>query len=124
MDIASARCWYHGSPEKLTTIRKGSTITQKLALARIFSHKPSLVSVSDDGHIKHNGAMPGYVYVVAEKVGAGDVAPHPRTSMAPGDEWLTNRELRVQLLHPATPLPEEQLTDADIALLQEHLERN
>jgi hypothetical protein len=33
--------WYHGSPLKLTTLLKESTITQKRELARIFSYNES-----------------------------------------------------------------------------------
>ena len=37
------RVWYHGSPEDLTELATGSTITPNRALARAFSHKPTLV---------------------------------------------------------------------------------
>jgi len=121
MGFDPAQPWYHGSPFELTTIREGSTITQKRELARIFSHKPTLVSVSDDGQVKHNGAMRGYLYAIGEGIEPGDVIPHPRTAMAPGDEWLTTRELRVQLLCPTELVLEEQLTDVELALLQERL---
>ena len=36
--------WYHGSPERFTLLRAGSTITQWRALAEAFSHKPQAVS--------------------------------------------------------------------------------
>ena len=121
MDFDPARTWYHGSPLKLTTLHEGSTITQKRGLARIFSHKPTLVSVSDNGQIKHNGMLLGYLYVVADEIQPKDVVPHPRTAMAPGDEWLTTRELRLQLLCSTEPAPEEQLTDAEWAALQRQL---
>lgn len=86
MDFESSLHWYHGSPSELTSIRAGSTITQNIELRRIFSHKPTIVPVSDDGQIKHNGATPGYLYVVAGPVKQKDVSQHPKTSMAPGDE--------------------------------------
>lgn len=124
MAFGPAQRWYHGSPTKLTTIRKGSTITQKRELARVFSHKPALVSVSDDGQIAHSGTQPGYLYAIAERVEPGDVVPHPRTTMAVGDEWLTTRPLRVELLCHTVPLPEEQLTDAEVAVLRAHAERS
>ncbi len=113
MDFDPARTWYHGSPLKLTTLHEGSTITQKRELARIFSHKPTLVSVSDAGHIKHNGTIPGYLYVVADEILPKDVVPHPRTTMAPGDEWLTTREIHLQLMCSTEPVPEEQLADEE-----------
>jgi hypothetical protein len=121
MNFDPALPWYHGSPFELTTVCEGSTITQKLELARIFSHEPTLVSISDDAQIKHNGATKGYLYAIAEGIGPGDVIPHPRTAMAPGDEWLTTRDLRVQLLGPTEPVPEEQLTDVELTVLQQRL---
>ncbi len=107
--------WYHGSSLELRTIRAGSTITRKRELARVFSHKPQLVSVDDAGNIRHNGRQPGYLYVIAEPVRPGDVTPHPRSTMAPGDEWITTRELRVRFLGSTVPRPEELLTEAEIA---------
>jgi len=65
--------------------------------------------------------MPGYLYTVADEIQPGDVVPHPRTTMAPGDEWLTTRELRLRLLCSTVPAPEEQLTDEECAILQGRL---
>ncbi len=121
MDFDPDQPWYHGSPLKLTALREGSTITQKRDLARIFSHKPTIVSISDDGQIKHNGTMPGYLYTISEDVGPGDGIPHPRTTMSPGYEWLTTRELRVQLLCAAELAPEDQLTDDELSAIEEYL---
>lgn len=106
--------WYHGSPFELTALHVGSTITQRRDLARIFSHKPMIVSIDDEGHIKHNGALPGYLYIIDEAVAPEDVEAHPRTTMGPGDEWLTHRELRVRLLSVVEPRPEELLTEAEL----------
>jgi hypothetical protein len=77
--------------------------------------------VSDDGQIKHNGSLQGFLYVVAESIKAGDVISHPRTTMGLDDEWLTTRELRVQLLCPSELVTEEQLTEVEIAALQKRL---
>ncbi len=118
MDFDPTQPWYHGSPFELRTIRKGSTITQQRELARVFSHKPPMVCIEDDGRIKHNGTQSGYLYVIAEEVRSGDVDPHPRTTMRPGDEWLTTRELRVRFLGSTVPRPDELLTEADIAELR------
>jgi hypothetical protein len=115
--------WYHGSPLELTVLRKESTITQKRELARIFSHKPIIVSVSDNGQVKHNGTMPGYLYVIADKVQPEDVIPHPHTTMEPGDEWLTTRELHLRLLCITKPVSSEQLTDEEYAALLERLNK-
>ena len=53
--------WYHGSLFKLKKLEKGSTITPDKNLAKIFSHKPSIVSISDKGEIKHDGEKKGYL---------------------------------------------------------------
>ena len=56
--------WYHGSQEQLTKLRAGSSNTQNRDLAKAFSHRPSLVSMSDRGDgevspetflVRHNG---------------------------------------------------------------------
>ena len=80
------RTWYHGSPFELTTLREGSTITQDRNLARVFSHKPTLVSVSDDGKIQHSGTVSGFLYLIAEDIQPDDVYPHPTSSMEAGKE--------------------------------------
>lgn len=110
--------WYHGSPEQLTYLRKGSTITQDQNLARVFSHKPALVECYRDAHgqlrIKHAGTRSGYLYRIAEPVHPEDVSPHPRSSMEPGLEWIINRELRVELIAETQVVPAEQFTPAEI----------
>lgn len=110
--------WYHGSPLKLDVLRTGSTMTQWRDLARVFSHKPPIVSISDDRRLQHNGTQPGCLYEIAEPVAAGDVEPHPRTTMSPGDEWLTHRELRLRLIGETTVRPEEFLSDEDIEAIK------
>lgn len=69
--------WYHGSQQELSVLRAGSSISQNQAIARIFSHRPSLVSTQDDGTYKHNGTVPGYLYSIDEEISAVDVEPHP-----------------------------------------------
>jgi hypothetical protein len=113
--------WYHGSPFELTTLRVGSTITQRRDLARIFSHKPVIVSIDDDGRIRHSGTLPGYLYIIDETVAPEDVEAHPRTTMGPGDEWLTHRELRVRLLGVVELRPEELLTEAELEDLRQRI---
>ncbi len=114
MDIDYTQPWYHGSPFGLTTLRVGSTITQRCDLARVFSHKPTIVCCEDDGRIKHNGTQPGYLYIIDETVSPEDIEAHRRTTMEPGDEWLTHRELRVRLLGVVEPRFEELLTEAEL----------
>jgi len=110
--------WYHGSPLELTFIREGSTITRDRDLARIFSHKPSIVCTLDDGRIKHSGTAPGFLYVIDEPIGPDDVYPHPRTTMEPGAEWLTTRNLRLRLLCTTEPVAGELLSEEEIAELR------
>ena len=109
--------WFHGSPVELTSLHTGSTVMQNRALARVFSHRPALVTVSDEGEIRHNGTEQGHLYLIAEDVRAGDVTPHPRTTMARGEELLTTRELRVKRLRITVPDPGEQLAETEIASL-------
>ncbi|MCU0521645.1 MAG: beta-galactosidase trimerization domain-containing protein [Anaerolineae bacterium] len=113
--------WYHGSPLMLEVLRAGSTITHVRDLARVFSHKPPLVSISDNGKIQHNGTQPGYLYEVADPVAADDVYPHPRTTMRPGDEWLTNRDLKLRLVEATELRPDELLSEDDICAFRKRL---
>ncbi len=113
--------WYHGSPHHLTTLRPGSTITQNRRLAEVFSHKPSLVTIEDDGAIRHNGTAQGLLYQIIEAVQPEDVTPHPRTSMPLRFEWLTTRALRLTLLGPVEIREEEILTEADLKEIQKRL---
>jgi len=117
-----SRTWYHGSSFRLTTIREGSTITQDRDLARVFSHKPTFVSVSNGGKIQHNGTMPGFLYFISEDVQPDDVYPHPTSSMAKGKEWLTARALRVQLIESTQIREEERLTEEQVVRLRSMLQ--
>ncbi len=119
------RPWYHGSPYRLDVLLTGSTITQDEDLARVFSHKPPIVSIEDDParlaqgelRLRHNGALPGLLYLIDEPIGPEDVYPHPRTTMSPGLEWLTRRPLRLKLLGPVEIRPGELLSEVDIQAL-------
>lgn len=119
MDFTQA--WYHGSPLALTILLAGSTITQDRDLARVFSHKPSMVSQNfdDAGHrsIKHTGTQAGFLYAVIG-VDAGNVYPHPHTSMGAGQEWLTRCDLALRLIGPTTVVAGELLTPEEIAALR------
>jgi ribosomal protein S18 acetylase RimI-like enzyme len=111
------RTWYHGSPFELTVLRAGSTVTQNQHLAEVFSHKPAIVSIGDDGTLQHNGAQPGILYIVDEPLGPADVCPHPRTTMPPNFEWLTARDLNLKWIGPVEPRPHELLSAAQVAEL-------
>ena len=97
MDMTDyATPWYHGSPHRLTILRKGSWITQFREVAEAFSHKPSIISMSDDcQRVSHNGAFPGFLYSIAEPMGPGDVTVLPDTA---GTHWQTQRDLSIELI--------------------------
>lgn len=108
--------WYHGSPQRITSLRKGSTITQNKNLARIFSHNPTIVSISNNGKIRHNGRKAGYLYEVVEFVNTVDVYPHPHSTMPKGYEWLIKRELQVKFVEETRPSDEELLSSILVLL--------
>lgn len=98
-DLKADAVWYHGSPERFSLLRPGSTITQWQSLAEAFSHKPQVLSYEDDGSICHDGTAYGYLYVIDELIVAErDIAPHPRTTMDANVEFLTKRPLRVRCI--------------------------
>lgn len=101
--------WFHGSPEKLETLFEGSMITPYKEVARAFSHKPSCISASDGyGVVKHNGSLPGYLYIVAEDLQKQDLALLPGTD---NTHWQINRELRVELVEHVPIIEAELLTE-------------
>ncbi len=114
--------WYHGSPMLLTVLAIGSTITQDRELARVFSHKPTLVSqdIDDTGQrmIKHTGSVNGYLHRIVEVIGPDDIYPHPYSTMGTGQEWLTARELQVEMIEPTILRIGEHLSDSEIARLK------
>ena len=106
--------WYHGSQQELTTLRVGSSITQDKTVAKAFSHRPSLLTMSEGGPVKHDGVTSGYLYTVADEIGPDDVHPHPHPVNATRWEWLTNRELKLKLIEETIVTDEERLTDQEI----------
>lgn len=119
----AAAPWFHGSPYELTELRAGGTITQDRALARVFSHKPSLVSADDEGRIRHNGRRAGLLYLIAEPVRRDDVTPVPGSTLAPGQEWLSARPLRLAPIERPAPAPAELLSPGEEAAPRRQLER-
>ena len=105
--------WYHGSQQQLTMLHAGSSITPHIAIARVFSHRPSLVSQLDDGRIQHDGSTPGYLYVVDETITPDDMYPHPHPINSGKWEWLTRRELRLRLVAETHVYDNERLTIAE-----------
>lgn len=109
------KIWFHGSPEKIETLLKGSWVTPYRELARAFSHKPSCICGNDFAKIKHNGKLPGYLYVIAEKVQDQDLTLLPNTD---NTHWQTNREIKVELLEDVPILKDELITDEELKELQ------
>jgi hypothetical protein len=118
MKTESKETWYHGSPLELTVLAVGSTVTQNRLLAMAFSHKPSLLVIEDDGRIRHSGEKTGLLYVVDEEVSPEDVILHPRSSMAEGLEWLTQRPIRVQCLGVVEIEEGEMLSAVEVEALR------
>ncbi|WFR61714.1 hypothetical protein P9222_25530 [Paenibacillus amylolyticus] len=112
--------WFHGSPMLLNELLVGSTITQDRELARIFSHKPSMVAFDENGTRLHNGKLRGYIYIIDEEITSKDVYPHPATTMHPGEEWLIKRGLKVRKIDETITRAEEQLSEEEeLELLEE-----
>ena len=110
-----SKTWFHGSPERLHSLRPDASITQNRRLAEAFSHKPSFTSMSDDGSIRHDGVRQGWLYTVDEAVTARDIRPYPPgESLPPGDEWLVRRELKLKLVGPVETSPDELLTPQEV----------
>ena len=110
--------WFHGSPLELNVLAAGSTITRRRDVARIFSHKPTIVSFDDSGKLFHNGSVNGRLYEVVD-VEPEDVRPHPTSTMAESVEWLTNRDLRLRFIESTSPKLAELLTDDEVARLRQ-----
>ncbi|MFH1568475.1 MAG: acyltransferase domain-containing protein, partial [Gemmatimonadota bacterium] len=88
--------WYHGSPAALTALRAGSMVTPFEAVARAFSHKPHHLSFGGDpSQVKHDGEVPGFLYVVDEDLAPGDLTELPGTAST---HWEVRRDLRVRLV--------------------------
>ena len=119
MSLKKQGTWFHGSPSELETLRKGSSITQSEKLAQVFSNKPSIVSVSDDGKIRHNGKSKGRVYKVTDRVTTDDIYEHPRSSWKKGWEWITKKEFKLEFLYEVSPCPDDFLSEDEIREIRE-----
>ncbi len=117
--------WYHGSPESLTFIHAGSSITPTENVARGFSYKPEFLDVNNDGaSIRHNGQRGGYLYVVDEVLTEDDIYIHAASADEPWFEWLVKRDVRVRLLRETELVAEELMTDDEIAPLHEKMRQH
>ncbi len=114
MSMKKQQVWFHGSPLQLEVLQKGSTITQIEKLAQVFSCKPRIVSVSDDGEIRHDGKSAGRVYRVTDRVHPDDIYEHPRSSMNEGWEYITKKEFKLRFLYEVSPDPDDILSEDEI----------
>lgn len=112
------RQWFHGSPERLDTLRAGSWVTPFRELAKAFSHRPTRISASDSDFtkVRHDGKIAGLLYVVAESLEAPDLEELPGTDQT---HWKTMRVLKVQLIEEVLLVDAEMLSDAESAALAE-----
>jgi SAM-dependent methyltransferase len=108
MRVNPPRRWYHGSPKALDVLAAGSTVTPIPELARAFAHRPGRVDIKihERGEeeirrtveIEHNGQREGFLYEVEVTDEATDLRPHPESTMSPGEEMLTTRDLPLRCL--------------------------
>ena len=108
---------------RLEKLCKGSSITQLEKLVRAFSTKPAVVSVSDDGSIRHNGMEKGYIYKIIGTVKPDDVYKHPATTMDEGWECITRKDFRLEFLYEYERTPDDILSEYEIKTLREHYPR-
>ena len=118
MSLKNKATWFHGSPFFLKKLRKGSSITQNEKLAQAFSTKPTIVSVSDDGSIRHNGKEKGQVYKIIDTVTSNDIHQHPATMMNEEWEWITKRDFNLQFLYEYTSTADDFITEEEIRALK------
>ncbi len=110
--------WYHGSPEELTVLRRGSWVTQFKEMAKAFSHKPTLISSEGSefgGDCKHNGQQPGFLYAVSEPLTPSDVSYLGDTAQS---HWRTQRDLQIRLVAELPIDDPPQLGAEEIAALR------
>ena len=110
------RLWFHGSSERLTSLRTGSWVTPFKELAKAFSHKPTCISISDDDfrNVRHDGNIAGYLYVVSEPLSTGDLRELEGTDQS---HWETTRKLKIKYVSDVPLVDSEMLTDPEIAEL-------
>ena len=68
--------------------------------------------------VRHNGIEPGYLNVVVDETEPDDVRPHPHPVNVARWEWLTNRDLRLQLIEETVVSDREKLPDIEVAAVR------
>lgn len=117
-DASRHRPWFHGSPVELDVLLSGSWVTPFRELAKAFSHRPTRISVSDEefAAVRHDGKIPGFLYVVAEPLDDQDLEERPGTDHT---HWKTMRVLKVKLVEEVPLVDTEMLSDRESADLAE-----
>lgn len=80
-------------------------------VAKAFSHKPTLLSFDEDdaNKVKHDGQVPGFLYVLDVEVGPADLELLPGTAET---HWQTQRDLPLKLVGEV-PIDEPPQLSAD-----------
>jgi hypothetical protein len=117
MDDADSLFWFHGSPRQLTTLGAGSAMTRNKRLAEAFSHKPTIMCFANDGTIKHNGTMDGYLYQIDEPISERDAEVHPGIVRGDAWEWTRKRDLKLKLLERTTVILSQRIGKIKAALI-------
>ena len=117
-DHSRHRPWFHGSPEELDILLSCSWVTPFRELAKAFSHRPTRITASDDDFtkVRHDGKIPGFLYVVAEPLDEQDIEERPGTDQT---HWKTMRALKVQLVEEVPLVDAEILSEEQSAELAE-----
>lgn len=100
---ASICRWWHGTPERLTTLRAGSVITRIRPLAEAYAHAPANLSLAADNTVTHDGRRAGWLYRIADAVRPDEVMPAPASAMPLSYEFISKRELRLELVKAVEP---------------------
>ena len=111
--------WYHGSPLRLKLLRRGSVVTPFKELAKAFAHKPTRTSAFDDYRtVKHNGKLPGFLYILSESMAPGDISEMLGTDAT---HWVIQRDIEVELLAKLPVSDPPLLTEEEIAHLRKDM---
>ena len=98
--------WFHGSPQMLTLLKAGSSITPFRHIAKAYSHKPTHLelSVLEDTEknvihveVTHDGNVPGFLYQVL--VSDQEELRKPDQNLGPlGEEMITTQDISLRLI--------------------------
>ena len=105
----------------MVTLAAGSAITQGRELARAFSHKPAVVLYDREARkFTHSGPYRrGFLYRIAEKLTADDIKTPESSALGPGEEWITVRELKLELDDPTEIADSKMITGCGLKKLHD-----